>query len=440
MAIFHDVQINGEGYKVLVETVHPTREHGEIRACTAVHEQRFARRIGGVRFVPGAPPEDRTELGELAEAMTWKSALAGIPADGEKSVVYCPDGLPQSAEMAQIMAAHLAELKVADPGVIFGPDINCGEAVMDLLAHEHGEGDHVSGLIKGKGGLSIDGYGYTARGLEAALLAAADRLSWDLTKMRATIQGLGAVGAHVARNLRQHGVAIQAVNSYHGALIATTPAGLDIDLLFKNWQEHEDAYFPHYKDATPAGMRWAERDSIFEEPAEIFIPAARTDVLAMPGEPQALNGAKDITRFVEATGVKVILEGANHPLTAEAEKYMEDRGVFILPDYLVNCGGLIGCWADWVYRHELEGKGEGEWYARLNDGARSYTAKVVERNVPRVLDATGNQPRGIRQAAHKLAKELRDEFGAEFEAYLAGKPTDPDGRAFGRLCMDKLLQ
>src|SRR5579885_1785231 len=156
MAISRDVQIDGERFKVLVETVHPTRGYGEIRACTAVHEQRFARRIGGVRFVREAAPEDRTEVGELASAMTWKSALAGIPADGEKSVVYCPDGLPKPAEMAGIMAGHLEELKAADPGVIFGPDINCGEEVMDLLAHRHGEGDHVSGLIKGKGGLSID--------------------------------------------------------------------------------------------------------------------------------------------------------------------------------------------------------------------------------------------------------------------------------------------
>ena len=105
MAISRDVQINGVNFKVLVETIYPTRAYGEIRACTAVHEHCFARRIGGVRFVPGAAPENRTELGELAEAMTWKSALAALPADGEKTVVYCPNGLPEPDEMAEILAA-----------------------------------------------------------------------------------------------------------------------------------------------------------------------------------------------------------------------------------------------------------------------------------------------------------------------------------------------
>jgi glutamate dehydrogenase/leucine dehydrogenase len=91
MSISRDVKINGVSFKVVVETVYPARTYGDVRACTALHEHCFARRIGGVRFVPGAPPDERT-LGELAEAMTWKSALAALPADGEKTVVYCSAG------------------------------------------------------------------------------------------------------------------------------------------------------------------------------------------------------------------------------------------------------------------------------------------------------------------------------------------------------------
>jgi glutamate dehydrogenase (NAD(P)+) len=439
MSIFRDVQINGVSFKVVVETPYPTRAYGEIRACTAVHEHCFARRIGGVRFVPGAPPDERTELGELAEAMTWKSALAAVPADGEKTVVYCPGKLPQPNEMAEILAAHLAELSIADPGVIFGPDINCNEVVMTRLARMHGAGDHVSGLLEGKGGLSIDSHGYTARGMEAALLAAAKRLGWDLSKMRATVQGFGAVGAHTADLLSKHGVAIRAVSTYHGALISTTSDGLDIGRLFTIWKEQEDESFKQYEGSPLPGTRFVHRDQIFEEAAEIFIPAARTDVLAMPGEPQMDKGAKDIMRFAEATGVKVVLEGANHPLTDEAEKYLESRGVFILPDYLVNCGGLIGCWADWVYRSELEGTDGKAWHDRLNDSAPRYVAKVVEKNIPRVLDATGGKPDGIRKASHDLARELRDEFKKEFAGYASTHSIEGDSRAFARDRMDRLL-
>ncbi len=431
-----DVQINGETYKVVVETDHETESHGKVHACTAVHDQRFARRIGGVRFVEGETPVGRTELGELAEGMTWKSALAGIPADGEKSVVYCPKGLPQTAEMAEIMAAHLAELKVADPGVIFGPDIACGEAVMDLLAHTHGEGDHVSGLSKEKGGLSIDREGNTARGMDAALSIAAPRLKWDLHTMRAAVQGFGAVGAHFAKHLQGHGVIVNAVSTSHGALIATTPKGLDIDLLFNNWKNHGDEFFEQYKLNTPDGAHWYERDSLFKVEAEIFVPAARTDVLAMPGQPEIERKAWDVTQFANASGVKIVMEGANHPLTYEAESYLESLGVFIFTDYIVNCGGLIGCWADWAYRAELKGVNKRKWYTYLRDSTSDYTAKVVEENMRRVLDATGNSLKNIRDAGLERAKDLRKEFKSKYEAYRVDNPAEVDGRAFARLRMD----
>lgn len=436
MATRRDVPINGEVYKVLVETVHPCGSFGDLRACTAVHEHCFARRIGGVRFVPGEAPKDRTELGELAEAMTWKSALAAVPADGEKTVVYCPHGLPQAADMAQILAAHLAELKTADPGVIFGPDINCNEQVMDRLAHFHGQADHVSGLLEERGGLSIDRQGYTASGMEAALLAAAKRLGWNLRAMRATIQGFGAVGAHVAHKLKPHGVAIRAISNFHGALVATTDEGLDVEHLFERWQTEGDGAFQRYASAAPRGSRYADRDAIFKEPSEIFVPAARTDILAMPNEIPEYPGAMDVIRFAEASGARIILEGANHPLTAASEKFLETRGVFILPDYLVNCGGLIGCWADWVYREELEGPEGAAWHDKLNVTAPSYVSEIVSRNIPRVLDLTGGRPDGIREATRGLAKERRDELAARYRSYAT---LDIGGRGFARACMDELL-
>jgi len=275
--------------------------------------------------------------------------------------------------------------------------------------------------------------------MESALLAAAKRLGWDLSKMRATVQGFGAVGAHTASLLSKHGVSIRAVSTYHGALVATNSDGLDIGRLFTVWKEQGDESFKQYEASSPPGTRFVHRDQVFEEESEIFIPAARTDVLAIPGEPQMEKGANDIMRFAEATGVKVVLEGANHPLTAEAEKYLESRGVFILPDYLVNCGGLIGCWADWVYRSELEGKEGQDWHDRLNDSAPRYVAKVVEKNVPRVLDATGGKPDGIRKASHDLARELRDEFKKEFAEYASTHSIEGDSRAFARDRMDRLL-
>jgi glutamate dehydrogenase/leucine dehydrogenase len=438
-AVHRDMSIDGvedETFKVVVQTTHETR-YGTIHANTAVHDQKFARRIGGVRFAKGSLPEHLTELGELASAMTWKSPLAGIPADGEKTVVYYPDQLPVREDMAALLADHLRELKAADPGVIFGPDIDCNEVVMERLAHVHGEGDHVSGLLHGKGGLSIDGQGYTARGLEAALLAAARHLGWELSKMRATVQGFGAVGAHVANNLAQHGVRLQAVSTKFGALVATTENGLDVAPLFAAWKERGDEAFQQFLESPRPGTKPAPSAAIWDVPAEIFIPAARTDVLAMPEEVVDKQAA-DVTLFVERTGVQIVLEGANHPLTDEAEHYLEERGVFILPDYLVNCGGLIGCWADWVYRTELEGPEKAEWFTQLNRSVPRAIAEIVGRNVPKLLESTGNQPSGLRKATRKLADERRHGLGAQFDEFHASG-ANGNGRLFARNLMDKLL-
>lgn len=454
MTIARDVRIrevDGEVFKVMVQTIHQT-SLGTVWANTAVHDQVFARRIGGVRFLktspPGHAPEDLTELGELAESMTWKSPLSGLPADGEKTVVYCPGGLPMAEEMAEILAEHLRELTAADPGVIFGPDINCNEVVMQRLADVHGAGDHVSGLLQGRGGLSIDGQGYTARGVEAALVAAAGRLDWDLSRMKAVVQGFGAVGAHTARNLRKQGIVIHAVSTVHGALIAQTDEGLDVELLFEDWKTcreagRSDDAFRKFLESPPRGADLADKNDIWSERFDIFIPAARTDVLAMPHEVAEMRatgnlGVMDVTRFFAATGVKIVVEGANHPLTDEAESYLESNGVFILPDYLINCGGLIGCWADWVYRKELQRAEEdgNQWFHRLDQSVLRYISKVVGENVPKVLDLTGNNPQGMRQATYELAQERRGELVRKYSTYSA---FTEDGRSFARLCMDELL-
>lgn len=446
-------EVDGEVFKLVVQTVHQTPV-GTVWANTAVHDQVFARRIGGVRFVKSAPPgdspEDFTELGELAEAMGWKSPLSGIPADGQKTVVYTPGGLPTQNQMAEILAEHLKELAEADPGVIFGPDINCNEVVMQRLADAHGAGDHVSGLLQGKGGLSIDGQGYTARGVEAALVAAADRLGWKLSGMRAVVQGFGAVGAHTAKNLRKHGVAIHAVSTVHGALVAQTAEGLNTDELFADWQacreeNRPDEAFRKFLHTPPQGARVVETNQIWSEPSEIFIPAARTDVLGTPDEVIEMRaagntGVMDVAHFVEATGVRIVVEGANHPLTNDAEAYLESHGVFILPDYLINCGGLIGCWADWVYRADLQrtGKEGEEAFHGLNTSAPLYVSKIVGQNVPMVLDFTDNRPEGLRKATESLARRKREEMVKKFEQYR--RENDSDGRSFARLCMDELLK
>ena len=424
MQVHRDIDIGGESFALLVET-----RHGSITARTAVHRQGFLRRIGGARFVRKG---DVAEVGHLASGMTWKCAAAGLPADGEKSVISCPDGLPATVEQrAEVLAAHARQVRDVDAGVIFGPDMNNGEDVMSLVSEHDDLRDHMTGLSGDHGGLSIDTRGYTAFGLIAAAKAA--RLLRSEPLHTASIQGFGAVGAHSGKLLYDMGVAIRAVSAAHGALVADDGA-LPLPELFQAWQEAGDAAFARYATEAPNGARFTtDRDELLSTPAEIFIPAARTGVLAMPDEVARVReienpSCRDVTRFLEDTGVRMVAQGANHPLTTAAEEFLEAQGVIVLPDYIVNCGGLVGCYFEWAYRDELlQSAAKREEMHAL---ALRVIQRIVERNVEALFAGEGT----IRERSHRLAQTHRERLLARCAAF----PPGTDSHEIARACLEEL--
>lgn len=438
--VLSDEPIEGELFSKIVETWFRDESERLFTVCTAVHRQDFDRRIGGVRFLKEAYPASLRELGDLAHAMTWKAALCGLPADGEKTVVYCHGQIPESVgEKAEVIAAHLRVLKEVDPGVVFGPDIGCDERVMDSLAHDHGLGDHVSGLTEGNGGFSIDEHGFTACGLEVAMTAAANLLSWDLGRMTMAVQGFGAVGAHAARLLSEHGVKVVAASTRHGALFAG--GGLPVETLFAAWKQGGEEGFRRILESPPPGVETlTSKDALFEVKADIFVPAARTDVLKMPAElNDGLSQASmDAKVFRKTSEVVVVLEGANHPLSDRAEEYLMTEGVYVLPDYLVNCGGLIGCWMDWCHREELVGA-EQKTRQDLVEKALSYIRKTVFNNVGKIISDAGGGSDGFRRLTDLLARSEREKIQEDFVTRRHGVK-DRDGRALALAHLDSRLQ
>lgn len=344
-------EIDNEKFALVVQT-----QHGPITATTAVHQQKFARRIGGVRFVTKG---SLAEVGHLAKCMTDKCFLAEIPADGQKTIVVCPEGLPNSDEFkAAIMAEHIRAVISFDPGCIFGPDMNVPESVLDLLSRESDLLDHVTGLSEGCGGLGIDRNGYTAHGIAYGVnLFCKERGLIDRT---ITIQGLGAVGAHVGRLLDTENSEIVAVSTAGGALVARPGSKLPGRQLFEYWTRFgEDAPEKYFRslDVADGFIFDPNPDLLFTVPTDIFIPAARTSVLAMPEEMEVVrkenSSVRDVCEFLAKTGVRVVAEAANHPLTTLAEGFLESYGVGVLPDYVINCGGLIACYIEWALRENL---------------------------------------------------------------------------------------
>lgn len=392
--IKRDVSIGGERFALVVET-----EHGSITAITAVHRQQFERRIGGARFVRRG---DLTEVAHLSSAMTGKCLAANIPADGQKSIVICPDGLPVSdVEKAAVLKEHIRAVVAVDGGVIFGPDMEVGEGVQDIIASEADLRDHVTGLSTNCGGLGIDEHGYTGVGLADAIGRAIE--SYGRGPVLATVQGYGAVGAHVTLPLSKAGVIIKAVSNQFGTLLAEADEGLDAEYLFELRSRFGDGALRSYAEGDGRSAKFLpDRQALLRVPCDIFVPAARTSVIARSDELERAKAenpeAVSAESFLTDTDVGVVAEGANYPLTEAAERHLESNGVLILPDIIVNCGGLIGCYLEWAWRREASPGSLGD----LDGKAKAHIKSTIARNVELILR---HRASGAREAARRIIAE-----------------------------------
>lgn len=427
--ISNGVDISGEPFVSVIRT----RHCDGIIAETAVHSDRFKHHIGGTRLVAQG---GRTELGHLSSAMTLKCGVAGLPAGGQKTIVSCNGAaLPTPEARAAVIAAHIKYAVQHQQGLIYGPDMGIAEPEIDLLAVRHGLSNHVSGCSEAVGGLSIDETGYTAFGLNVATrLARAEMIERDVPLRTVTIQGFGAVGMHYAQLAAQQGLLVRAVNNITGTLIDLGAAGLDVARLCILHRKWGDACLERYAEARrTAHFLRGDRDVIFEAQADIFVPAARVGVLATRDELQSVRArvnpeAVDAEHFWRLSGVKLIVQGANHPLTTAAERALEARGVQMLPDYLVNLGGLVGCFLGWLCRDDLR-----DGLVQVEDvhcSAKHLIEEAVTRNVSELLAMPGS----ARQAAQTIARARILDTQARFEAHLKGATATREAiRAFLQL-------
>jgi glutamate dehydrogenase (NAD(P)+) len=389
-----DIEVDGVGFRHLITT-----RHGNITARTAIHRTQLPKRLGGVRFVEHGSVE---EVCHLAIGMSQKAAAAKVPIDGLKCLIECPDGVPGSvADRAALVAAHLRVARRIDGDIIFGPDMLAPEAVLSLVAEQPDLANNVTGLNRQHGGIDIDANALTAIGICEAI----SNSSAEPAQSRVAIQGFGAVGAELASLLHAGRFRITAVSNIRGAISCKN--GLDIPAYHAAWRNLGDAWL------LAATGRDIERiddiHAILTLACDILVPAARTAVIAAECELAAIRNENphviSAERLVDTGPPSVIAEAANYPLTENAEQLLQDAGTMILPDILINCGGMIGCWHEYDNRKALLGD-ESE-YNRALDACRSRIQDVVAQNTHALLEAVdaGNYARDVAKASAN-GKEL----------------------------------
>jgi glutamate dehydrogenase (NAD(P)+) len=285
---------------------------------------------GGIRYHPDV---NLGEVAALAMWMTWKCALADLPYGGAKGgVAIAPKQFsrPELQRLTRRYAAEIFPLIGPDKDVP-APDVGTDAQVMAWIMDTYSQqmGYSVPGVVTGKP-LSIGGSlgreEATGRGVVYITLEALRHLKLDIRNTTVAIQGFGNVGAHTARIMQECGARVVAVSDVQGGIFNSK--GLDIPELLTLYKTRGQSL-----RNTKLGD-WLSNDELLQLDCSVLVPAALSEQIT------GRNAAK--------LRCRILAEGANGPTTLEADRILQDQGVFIIPDILANSGGVIVSYFEWV--------------------------------------------------------------------------------------------
>ncbi len=288
---------------------------------------------GGIRF---HPQETINTVKALSMWMTWKTAVVELPLGGGKGGVICdPHNLSQN-ELEQICRGWVRQIapNVGPLSDVPAPDImtNGQHMIWMLDEFEKIHGGRYPGFITGKpvgmggslGRTEATGYGviYTVR-------EALKKLDLDVTKTTASVQGFGNVAQYAIKLYTELGGKVTSVACWdqndQTSYTYKKESGITYEELIK-MTDRFGGIDP--KKARAAGYEQLDGNAWLSQDVDILIPAAIENQLT--GET-----VNKISRRV-----KVVAEGANGPTTPEGDKVLSERGVFVIPDFLANAGGV----------------------------------------------------------------------------------------------------
>jgi glutamate dehydrogenase (NAD(P)+) len=341
------------------QIVHLHQPSTGLKAIVVVDNVACGPAIGGARMAPDVSLE---ECFRLARAMTLKNAAAGLPHGGGKSVIFADPAMAAPDKERLVRAFACAIGPISD--YIVGPDMGTDERCMAWAMDEIGR---AVGLPAEIGGIPLDEIGATGFGLAVAAEEAQGFCDLRLEGARVAVQGFGSVGKHAARFLIDKGAVLVAASDSKGTI--SNPEGLDLEALMALKASGKSV-------VDYGGGERGDGEAIIDADCEIWIPAARPDVL------RADNAAR--------LKAKLVVSGANIPATAEAEAMLHGRGVLMVPDYIANAGGVI-CAAV-------------EYHGGTESQAFQAIAEKIRRNTGAVLSEAQEAGVTPRQAADAIAE------------------------------------
>lgn len=350
---------------------------------------------GGIRYHPLVT---REEVEALALWMTIKCSVVALPYGGGKGGVAVDPSTLSTLELERLSRAYMrAMANFVGPEVdIPAPDVYTNSMVMGWMLDEYQtiKGVHAPGVITGKPlplGGSLGRDEATGRGAYLVITEYAQRQGWVPGNTRVAVQGFGNAGYHVARLLHADGYLIVAVSDSRGAVYHEN--GFDVELLWRIKQStgRVDAIADEGEHAS--SVQKFSNETLLALDVELLIPSA-LELVITPANANEIRAG-------------TIAEVANGPIADDADALLESRGITVLPDVLVNAGGVIVSYFEWVQNrqgypwtledvrarlHEIMSKRFAEIYEQRGSGSLRASAYAIGmRRIAEAIESHGSR-------------------------------------------------
>ncbi len=340
---------------------------------------------GGLRYHPDVTMKD---VRGLACLMSLKTALVGVPLGGAKGGIDCAPSSLSDRELEELTRKFVDKIhRNIGPNLdIPAPDIGTNPKIMAWIQDEYSKiYGYTAAVVTGKPistGGSQGREEAAGRGVGIVLQEYARYRGESLSGKSVVIQGFGNVGSNTARILSQSGMDVIAVSDSHGGILH--PAGLDLDTVVAHRR----------KSGTVVGTDGTEsidNNTLLGLECDYLIPAALGHAIDGDNAGRVRSG--------------VVVEAANSPVTHEADGILKERGIPVLPDILVNAGGVIVSYFEWVQNLQQFSWPVETIQLRLQEKLQTAANKIFA-----IMDA---EKCTHREAAYRIATErLKEAFFA----------------------------
>jgi glutamate dehydrogenase (NAD(P)+) len=331
---------------------------------------------GGIRYHPDVTLD---EVKALAMWMTWKCSLMGLPFGGAKGGVICDPKSMSRGELERMTRRFTSEIinEIGPEKDIPAPDVGTNAATLAWMfdTFSMNKGHSVLGVVTGKPltiGGSLGRQEATARGALFCLASALQQQGRALESVRIAVQGFGNVGSYFAKFAAEEGATVVAISDSGGGIF--NPSGLDIAAAFAH--KRSGGSLSELK----GGDRISNEELLLLD-CDVLAPCALEQVITADNADQ-----------VKA---RIVVEGANGPVTPAGDEILEANGVLVLPDVLANAGGVVVSYFEWVQGLQEYFWKEDEVNARLHD--------IVTRAFDETWATVDARKTSMRMAAYGLA-------------------------------------